>query len=480
VVTALRAIQRDFSATDTEIQWVIGAYLLALASFMAAAGRLADLYGRRRLFLIGAALFGIGSTGGAVAPSEEWLIAARTIQGSGGALLMPLGYANATANLPEEHRGWAIGMVSTGATVFLGLGPLIGGALTDSVGWRWIFLINVPPIGAIATVAIRSFPEARANDRQPLDVTGLLLLIGGLVPLMLALLNMHDWGPGTPVTIALLCAAVTLLSGFAAFENRTAHPLVDLRLLQIREVMGSLCGLFAFQFAILALAVYLTLYLQLALGYSPTAAGALALPTVLLAPLLSPSVGSLTDKIGAVVLVSGFLAVAAVAVGLIGLLANKREVLLLIPALVAFGVARPVVTIAGTSRTVGAVPLTQRGLSSGLATEARQIGAVLGVAALGLVVTTMEIARRNQLLRGVDSTFGHRRREALDGILAGSSNARQLLRVLSPLKQHEAREAAATAFISGFRGAMLVTFLLLSAAALISRSLLRPVAPPPR
>jgi hypothetical protein len=105
---------------------------------------------------------------------------------------------------------------------------------------------------------------------------------------------------------------------------------------------------------------------------------------------------------------------------------------------------------------------------------------VLGVAALGLVVTTMEIARRNQLLRGVDSTFGHRRREALDGILAGSSNARQLLRVLSPLKQHEAREAAATAFISGFRGAMLVTFLLLSAAALISRSLLRPVAPPPR
>jgi MFS family permease len=195
VVTALRAIQREFSATSTEVQWVMGAYLLALASFMAAAGRLADLYGRRRLFLIGAVLFVIGSIACASAPSEEWLIAARAMQGSGGALLMPLGYANATGSIPEERRGWAIGIVSTGATVFLALGPLIGGTLTELVGWRWIFLINVPTIAAILAVTIRSFPEARASVREPLDVPGLLLLVGGLVSLALALLNMHDWGP---------------------------------------------------------------------------------------------------------------------------------------------------------------------------------------------------------------------------------------------------------------------------------------------
>jgi hypothetical protein len=180
------------------------------------------------------------------------------------------------------------------------------------------------------------------------------------------------------------------------------------------------------------------------------------------------------------VLVSGFLVLAAAGVGLIWLLADRREVLLLLPAFLAFGIARPVVTIAGTSGTVGGAPREQRGLSSALATESRQIGAVLGVAVLGLALTALEIARRNQLLRGVDSTFGHRRREALDGLLAGSSKAQQLLRVLSPIKQHEAREAAATAFISGFRGAMLVVFVLLCAAAVTSGILLRPAPGSPR
>jgi hypothetical protein len=150
---------------------------------------------------------------------------------------------------------------------------------------------------------------------------------------------------------------------------------------------------------------------------------------------------------------------------------------LLLPAFLAFGAARPTATIAATSGTVGGAPREQRGLSSALATESRQIGAVLGVAVLGLVLTTLEIARRNDLLRGVDSIFGHQRREALDGILAGSSKAQHLLRALSPAKQHAAREAASTAFISGFRGAMLVTFLLLITAAVLSALLLRTASP---
>lgn len=474
VVTALRAIQRDFDATNTEVQWVMGGYLLALASFMAAAGRLADLYGRRRLFLIGAAFFAAGSVAAASAPSEEMLIAARVVQGTGGAFLMPLGYANATGAFPEERRGWTVGIVSTGATVFLALGPLLGGALTDTVGWRWIFLINLPLLAAIMIVALRSFPEVRASISEPLDVRGLLLLVGGLSALVLSLLNMHDWGVTAPGTLALLCVAIALLGGFVLAEHRTAHPLINLRLLRIRAVAGSLFALFAFQFAIVGLTIYLTLYLQLALGYSPTTAGLLILPTVFLAPLISPTVGSLTDKVGTRPMVAVFLALAAVGLGLIWLLADKREVLLLLPAFLAFGLARPPVTVAATSGTIGGVPGDQRALASALATESRQIGAVLGVALLGLALTTLEISRRNQLLRGVDSTFGHRRREALDGILAGSSKAQHLLHVLSPAKQHAAREAAATAFISGFRGAMLVTFLLLSTATVVSAVLLRP------
>jgi hypothetical protein len=147
-------------------------------------------------------------------------------------------------------------------------------------------------------------------------------------------------------------------------------------------------------------------------------------------------------------------------------------VLLLIPAFVAFGIARPIATIAGAAGTIGASPPEARGLSSALATQARQLGAVFGVAVLGLVLTGIELSRRKQLLTGIDASFGHRRREALDGILAGSARAEQLLHVLSPVKQHAVRAAATTALVSGFRGAMLVTTLLAAAAAVASWLLL--------
>jgi Na+/melibiose symporter-like transporter len=303
-----------------------------------------------------------------------------------------------------------------------------------------------------------------------------VLLVGGLVSVVLALLNMQDWGPDAPVTLALLCGGVALLIAFVAVEHRAANPLISIEMLRIPAVTGSLCALFAIQFAILGLTVYLTLYLQLALGYSPAAAGALTLPTVVAAPLLSMTVGRLTDRIGTRALTSSSMLLAAVGLAAIWLLADQRKVWLLLPAFLAFGIARPVATIASSAGTVGATPREARGLSSALVTQARQLGAVLGVAVLGLVLTGLEIARRNELLHGVDASFGHRRREALDGILAGSDRAQDLLHVLSPAKQHAVQEAASTAFVSGFRGAMLVTALFAAAAALASGVLLRPQA----
>lgn len=480
VVTALRAIQRDFNATSTEVQWVMAGYLLALATLMAAAGRLADLYGRRRLFLIGAVLFGAGSIACAAAPSAELLVAARVLQGAGGALLTPLGIANATSALPEDRRGWVIGVISTGATVFLALGPLLGGGLVVLAGWRWIFLINLPAIAAILAITVRSFPETRGASRDALDVRGLVLLVCGLVSLVLPLLNMEGWGAGSPATVGLLVLGVALLGAFVIVEHRAPSPLIDLKILRIPAVSGSLCALFAIQFSILGITVYVTLYLQLALGYSPLAAGALVLPTVALAPLLSLQVGRMTDRFGTRKLTAGAMLLAAVALSAIWLLADDRNVWLLLPAFLAFGLARVTSTIAGTAGAVGATPRAVRGLSSALVTESRQLGAVLGVAVLGLVLTTLETERRTQLLHSVDSGFGQHRRQALDGILAGSSRAQQLLRALTPVKQHEVHEAAASAFISGFRGAMLVTALLAAGAALASGLLQRPHAERPR
>jgi hypothetical protein len=290
---------------------------------------------------------------------------------------------------------------------------------------------------------------------------------------VLALLNMQDWGPDAPVTITLLCAGALLLSTFVTVERRIPQPLVDLRLLQIPSVAGSLCALFAIQFAILGMTVYLTLYLQHVLGYSPATAGALTLPTVLVAPLLGGAVGGLTDKVGTRLLTSASMLLAALGIGAISLLADRRDVLLLLPAFLAFGIARPVATVAASAGAVGAIPLDARGLSTALVTEARQLGAVLGVAVLGLILTGIEIAERNQLLGGVDARFGRLGREALDGILAGSDQGSDVLARLSPTARRAAHEAAATAFVSGFQGAMLATALVAGIAALVSGVLLR-------
>jgi EmrB/QacA subfamily drug resistance transporter len=472
VVTALRSIQAEFDATSAETQWVMGAYLLALASLMAAAGRLADLYGRRRLFILGAVLFGLGSLACAAAPSEEALIAARALQGCGAALLMPLGIANATAALPDERRGWVVGIVSTGATVFLALGPLVGGTLTELADWRFIFLVNLPPIAAILVIAVRSFPETRAPVREPLDLKGLGLLVGGLIALTAPLLNMLEWGPDSPVTIALLLTAVVLLSAFVVVERRSPYPLIRLDLLHDPRVSGLLCALFAIQFAILGLTVYLTLYLQHVLGYGAAIAGLLTLPTVVAAPLLSGPTGRLTDRIGTRGPTAGAMLLAAAGLAAIGLLADHEAVLLLLPAFLAFGIARPIATVAATAGTVGAIPREARGLSSALVTQSRQLGAVLGVAVLGLVLTGFELAERDRLLRGVDASFSSQSREALDGILADSDAATSMLAGLPPGMADAAREAAAAAYISGFRAAMLVAASLAAAAGIATLVLL--------
>lgn len=457
VVTALRAIQAEFGATSAQVQWVVGAYLLALATLMAAAGRLADIYGRRRLFVIGAWLFGAGSLACAAAPGIDALIAARVVQGCGAALLMPLGMANATAALPEERRGWTVGIVSTGATVFLALGPLVGGALVEFADWRWIFIVNLLPIAGILVIALRWFPESRAPVREPFDALGFLLLVGGLVALTLPLLNMQDWGPGSAATIGLLAASLLLLTAFVVVERRSAHPLVRIELLRDPAVAGLLLALFAIQFTILGLTVYLTFYLQHVLGYGPALAGLLALPTVAAAPLLATPTGRLTDRHGTRWPTAAAMALAAAALVAIALLARREEVLLLLPAFLAFGIARPVATVAGTAGAVGAIPRADRGLASALVTQSRQLGAVMGVAVLGLVLTSVELDERARLLDGVDARMSHADRAALDGILAGSDEGARLLARLPPPARTAAQDGAATAFVSGFHAAMLVS-----------------------
>jgi EmrB/QacA subfamily drug resistance transporter len=388
VTVALPAIERDFDSSTAEVQWTIGAYLLVLASLMAGSGRLADLYGRRRLFLTGVALFGVFSLACAIAPSQLALIVARLAQGAGAALTQPLALAHATAVVPPERRGWAVGVLASAGTTCLMIGPLLGGLLVETVGWRWVFLINLPVVALALILGRRHMVESREPEAPPLDVPGLLLLTGGLATLVAGLLHLSEWPPA--LDIGVMALAALLLGAFMEVERRSAHPLLQLRLLQRPEVTSSLAALLAIQGAVLGMTVYVVLFLQNGLGLSAIEAGAALLPAMMWSVLLSTWTGRLADRHGERRLVGGGLVLAAAGLAAIGLLAPTEEVLWLLPGLLAFGISRPFVFTPASTGPIEAIPTGERGLASSLVTESRQLGAVLGVAALGALAAAFE------------------------------------------------------------------------------------------
>jgi EmrB/QacA subfamily drug resistance transporter len=393
VTVALPAIQREFHSSTAEVQWTIGAYLLVLASLMAGSGRLADLYGRRRLFLAGVALFGVSSLACAAAPSQLALIAARLAQGAGAALTQPLALAHASAVVPPERRGWAVGVLASASTTCLMIGPLLGGVLVETLGWRWVFLLNLPVVALALVLGHRHMAESREPEAPPLDVPGVLLLTTGLAMLVAGLLHLDEWPSG--LDAGVLAVAALALGAFVAVERRSDHPLLELRLLRRPEVTGSLLALLTIQGAVLGVTVYVVLFLQNGLGLSAVEAGAVLLPAMAWTPLLSTWTGRVADRRGERGLVGLGLLLAAAGLAVIGLLARAEEALWLIPGLLAFGISRPFVFTPASTGPLEAIPADERGLASSLVTESRQLGAVLGVAALGAIAAAFEGSRES-------------------------------------------------------------------------------------
>ena len=388
VTVALPAIQQEFGSSTAEVQWTIGAYLLALASLMAISGPLADHYGRRRMFLAGILVFGVASVACAAAPSELALIVARLVQGAGAALMQPLALAHATAIVTPERRGWAIGVLASLGTISLMLGPLVGGLVVETIGWRWVFVLNLPFVALALGLGLRFMQESRDPKAPPLDLAGVVLLTTGLAALVGGLLHLQEWSAGpTAGTVAAGCLA---LAAFVAVERRRAHPLLPLRLLRVPAVAGSMVALLTIQGAVLGVTVYVVLFLQNGLGLSAVEAGAVLLPAMVWTPLLSTRTGRRADRTGERGLVGAGLLLAAVGLAAIGLLARAEEVLLLLPGLLVFGIARPLVFTPASTGPISAIPAHERGLASSLVTESRQIGAVLGVAVLGSISAGFE------------------------------------------------------------------------------------------
>ncbi len=299
VNVALPSIQRDLNASLSALEWTVNAYTLTLAVLMITSGRLADIFGRRRLFLIGVSVFGISSLVLGLAPNVGVLVAFRAIQGVGAACMMPASLAIITQAFPPHQRGTAIGTWAGVSALALAIGPVLGGFLTEDVSWRAIFFIN-PPIAVIA-IAVTLFAARESRDEtvdRTVDYAGIVLLTVGLTSLVLSLIEGNRWHWGSPPIIGLWIIAAVALVLFFRTEARVRAPMLDLAFFRNRTSAGVNLVAFIISFALFAQFFFLTLYMQNVLHLSPLETGIRFLPTTVVLVVMGPVSGRLTDRIG--------------------------------------------------------------------------------------------------------------------------------------------------------------------------------------
>ncbi len=387
VNSALPAIRQDLHASVTGLQWTVDAYTLVLGSFLLLAGSTADRFGRRRIFQIGLAAFGLGSLLCGLAPSIGWLIAARALQAVGGTMLNPVAMAIIATTFPDPaERARAIGVFGSMSGLSLALGPILGGALVDGMGWRFVFWINVPIVAA-AIVCTRLFvPESRAARARRFDPVGQLLVVLVLVSVVFAIIESQQLGWTSPLILGLLAVAVLGVLGILAYEPRRADPLLELRLFRsvpfsaaILIAVFALCGFGAFLFVT-------PQYLQDVRGMSALVAGLCLLPVGVLIVVLSPVAGWVVGSRGPRLP----LVVAGTALALGGGASLWLEPATPLPAVLAiyllFGIFLGTVNPPITNTAVSGMPRSMAGVAAATASVGRQTGTTLGVAIAGTIM----------------------------------------------------------------------------------------------
>src|SRR5438445_594965 len=385
VNVALPDIQKELHTSFTDLQWVVDAYALTLAATMLNAGSLGDLLGRKRVFLVAIALFTIASALCGAATSPLWLIIARGAQGIGGAGMFAVSLAIISQEFHGRERGTAFGIWGATVGMAVRIGPLVGGALTTYVGWRWIFFVNLPIGAACIAAGVRALNETRDEERGGLNLPGLVPLTSGLFVLVLGLLRGNDWGWSSGRVVGLFAAGAVLLIAFGLAELRQASPMFDLRLFRVPTFTGAQITAFAISSGMFAQFLYLAIYLETVLGYSAVAAGVRFLPLSLVSFVVAPIAGRLSERVPVRFLLSGGLALCGVALLLMHGLTIGSSWTALLAGFIVAGVGVGLVNAPLASTSVSVVEPRRAGMASGINNTFRQIGIATGIAALGAV-----------------------------------------------------------------------------------------------
>ncbi len=385
VTLALPDIRHDLDATAASIQWVMNAYLLVVAALVVTAGRLGDMFGRRLVYLIGIAAFGIGSIVSATAGDDLTLIAGRVIQGIGAAAMLGLSLAIVSAAFPPERQATAVGIWTAVSSVALGIGPLVGGALVE-LDWRSIFWINIPLVVAGFAITLFAAPESRdETSGQRIDFAGLVTLGVGLGATVFALVQSDVWGFGDPRTLALLAAGLVFLVAFFPIERRAKEPIVDLTLFRNGPYFGATCAAFALVGAYWVVIFFQPQYLQDVLGDSAIKSGLLILPLTVPMIVISPFAGRLIARFGGRRLMTAGMVASVIGLVLQTRISPDSSYGDLFAGFLLFGIALGCVYAPMSSAAMAAMPREKAGIAAGVLAMNRVLSGAVALAVTGAV-----------------------------------------------------------------------------------------------
>lgn len=382
VIVALPDIRTDLGARVSEVQWIVDAYALSLAALLLTAGSLADLYGRRRVYVTGLAIFTAASVLCGLAQSPLSLILSRAVQGVGGAIMFSTALALIAQTFHGRERGTAFGIWGAVTGISTALGPVLGGVLTTGLSWHWIFLVNLPVGIAAIAITLRVVGETRPEHARRIDVPGVIVFTAGLLSLVYGLIRASDHGWTDGVVVGCLAGAAVLLAAFPLVERAVPHPMLDLQLFRKPTFVGGLIAAFGMNGSLFAIMLYLVLYLQDQLGYTALETGVRFMLITGATLLTAIPAGRLADRYPRLLIAPGLVLVGAGLLLMRGLDADTGWTHF-IPGFLVAGLGSGLVNPTLASTAVGVVQPRFAGMASGINTTARQVGIAASVAALG-------------------------------------------------------------------------------------------------
>jgi EmrB/QacA subfamily drug resistance transporter len=449
VVLAIPKIHEEFNASLGELQWTLVGFSLAYSALLVLAGRLADVFGRKKFFLGGTILYAAAALGAAVAPNAIILIVAIVAMGVGAAILTPASLSIITNAFEPEKRGTAIGLWAASSALVGGVGPALGGILADW-DWRSVFWINVPFAAIFFVMTMVSAKESRdpKADRH-VDAVGLATLAGGLTALSLVLNEGQAWGFASTKSIILFAAAAVLLLAFVLAEPRVRNALVDFGFFRKRNYLGGNTALLVVNFALGAVFFFMPLYMQEVLGYSPLKAGMLLLPLSATMVTFLPIGGPISERIGPRIPIVVGLALTALGCYLLTYINGDSGYNDLWPGMLVVGAGVGLALTPLNTAAMNAIRRTEHGAAAGVLVTMSGLGLTFGVALSGSFFQSVKDSKSDSLLSQVHIGLTEAQERTLDGLLAGSKAAMTELKKFSPPDQSAIKHALRQGFTDG-------------------------------